>query len=96
MKILKIENRIGKFSIDGAEYRDIENIEKKDLLAILDNIYSGEHCECDDPSVENIDNMASKIVYEKIFEKICEFQNSVEEIKKEIELEFEEAKNKYK
>lgn len=96
MKVLKIENNLGKYSIDGQIYKNIEEISKEDIFEIINKILS-EEIEIDEITDNNEIRMpAQKIIYEKIYEKVKSLQVSKDEIIEKNNKLFNEAYTKYK
>ena len=96
MQVLKIENSLGKYSIDGENYKNIEEISKEEIFDIIDKVLDGE-TEIDEITEENDIKMpAQKIIYEKIYEKIKSLQTNKEEIIEKNNKLFNEAYTKYK
>ena len=96
MKVLKISDGKCTFSIDGTSYKSICEINKQDLLKILDYIYKNDNYEIDMITSETvIYNEVEKIIYSSILLKIKDFIENVQHLKSEIEDEFKIAKEKY-
>lgn len=68
MKILKIENGQGHFSLDGQNWKLIDQIGKDDLMKVL-NLLLESDVEMDEFSDVQIKNQAHQIIYKGIFEK---------------------------
>ena len=96
MKLLKIENNSGKYSIDGTIYKAIEEISKEDILTLINKIFE-EVVEIEEPTADNdINSPAQKIIYTKIFEKLKELIASKQDIIDRNQKLFAEAYKKYK
>ena len=95
MKILKIDNFLGYFSIDGNDYELIDNINKDALLELV-NVALENEVEIDPYNAEFIKNPAHKILYKNISEKIYELNQERNNFKDEIERQFLNEYEKYK
>lgn len=58
MKILRISNSKGEFSLDGINYSSVDTINKDDLLNMID-VFVNSECEMDEYSEENIPEQGS-------------------------------------
>ena len=58
MKILRISNSKGEFSLDGINYSSVDTINKDDLLNMID-VFVNSECEMDEYSEENIGSLKS-------------------------------------
>ena len=80
MKVLKISDGKCTFSIDGTSYKSICEINKQDLLKILDYIYKNDNYEIDMITSETvIYNEVEKIIYSSILLKIKDFIENEED-----------------
>ena len=95
MKILKIENNQGYFSIDGSEYELIDKINKEALLALV-NIALDTEVEIDEYDDELIKNQAHQILYKNISEKIAKLNQERDDFKDDTERLFLPEYEKYK
>lgn len=97
MKLLKINNNRGEFSIDGKEYKPMEEITKEDIFKIMQIVMDDEEIEIDKITEEIIiHSPAQKIIYENIFNKISQLKENKQDIIDECEKEYRDAFNKYK
>jgi hypothetical protein len=94
MKVLKIENSKGFFTIDGAVWKPIDEIEKTDLMSMLDIVLRSES-EMDQYSTELIGNQAHQIIYRSIFEKLNSLAASKSQFKDESDRLYLDAIAKY-
>ena len=98
MKILKIENNIGCFSVNGVEYKNIYEITRNDIFGILTSILENADDETnfDRISEENVIlNDAQKIIYEKIYYKLIATKSKREEILNSVNQEVAPLLSKY-
>ena len=95
MKILKIENSQGFYSITGADYNSIDKITKSDLLILVDFTLKG-GVEFDVYNEDEIKNQAHQIIYKNIFEKLSDLDKRKEEFRDESERLFLPEYEKYK
>lgn len=104
MKILKIKDKKGLFinpknwnaqhKEDEQNYELIEKISKTDILDILD-YFLDENIEFDEYDADQLPNPLQAIIYEKLYEQLKTVRDSKANILKEVEEEFEKAKQKY-
>lgn len=92
MKILRIKNNKGEYSVNGDDYKNISEISKEDILLILSLIIDDSDSKLEFEQIDDtnsIPNDAEKIIYEKIYKKLLgvkkERQNIIEQVNKEIE-----------
>ena len=94
MKILKIENNQGYFTIDGTNYESVDKIEKELLLQLLDVIINND-CEMDQYNDESIKNPVHKIIYSSLYSKLQELKEQMKIFKEECEKIYKDAIDKY-
>jgi len=73
MKILKIEDNVGEFTIDGINYKNINELNRNDIFSILLKILESPEnsIEFDEVTDTNVIlNDAQKVIYEKIYNKL--------------------------
>lgn len=82
MTLLKVENNIGKFSIDGTNFIEIEKISKDDILKIFEKVLNEDSIIIEKSNEEDkkINSPAQKIIYDNIYEKISEIISEKDEI----------------
>lgn len=95
MKILKINNGKGEFSLDGINYSSIDTIKKDDLLNMIDLLVNSE-CEMDEYSDENIPNKAHQIIYKNLYRKFNELEQNKSQFKDMSENIYKDAIDKYR
>lgn len=94
MKYLKIEDNKGSYSLDGENFKAIDEIDKNDLLKLLDLALNDEF-EMDEYKQELIGNQAHQIIYKNIFEKLRELNSNLTRFKDESQSQYKEALKKY-
>ena len=96
MKILRIINGKGEFSINGDGYKPIDEITKDDLLEILKIIIKADDIEFDEITDKNkVNNVAQNIVYSQLLLKIKELKERKQSIIDDVDSEFKDAIAKY-
>lgn len=96
MKILRIANGKGEFSIKGETYKPIDEITKDDLLEILKLVIKAADIEFDEITDKNkVDNVAQNIVYSQLLSKIKELKEKKQSIIDDVDSEFKDAIAKY-
>ena len=65
MKVLRISNNKGEFSLDGISWKQIDQIGKDDLIKLLD-VFIQNECEMDECTEENLQNKAHYIIYSNL------------------------------
>lgn len=96
MKILRIANGRGEFSINGGNYIPIDEITKDALLEILKLVIKAEDIEFDEVTDKNkIDNVAQNIVYSQLLSKVKELKDRKQSIIDDVDSEFKDAIAKY-
>jgi hypothetical protein len=94
MKILRIDNRKGQFSINGTDFVDIDKINKEQMLSMLDLLLQND-CDMDPYLDGSIPNEAQQIIYKAIYEKFLSIKNDKETLLNFKEDTFKEAIEKY-
>ncbi len=95
MKILRINNHLGEYSLDGVNFNLIDTISKEDLLSLIDKFLS-EECEMDAYVDGLIGNPAHKIIYQNIYDKFKELEENKAQFKDMRENTYKDAINKYR
>lgn len=96
MKLLKIENGVGKFySFERKEYVEITLISGETLLKLVDYVIENDDFEFDPYNKDEIKNAVQDIVYKDIFEKLNQLKDQKKSIVDEIENKYADASNKY-
>lgn len=97
MKYLKIENNKGlyRLSLQQNNWKDIDQINKDDLLVMLELASSGEF-EMEEYSDDLLRNPAHNIIYKNIYNKFCEFLNNKTRFDDSVNVIYKQALEKYK
>lgn len=97
MKILKIDSKKAKYSLDGVTYNPIVNVSKEDLKQIIDYIMENDDAELDPiDDVENkIENKAENIIYSDLYTKLNDLIQKKEDIIEKIDSKFSNLIEKY-
>ncbi|MGD6730576.1 MAG: hypothetical protein EOL97_07755 [Spirochaetia bacterium] len=95
MKHLKIYNSQGFFTIDAQADIPIDQIEKEDLIKLLELSLTDDF-DMDPYDAEQIKNPAHQIIYKNIYSKLHELSNHKTRLKDESESLYKEALEKYK
>ncbi len=97
MKILRINNYKGEYSLDGTSYNTIVNISKEDLKAIVDYIMENDDVELDqiDEGENRIENKAENIIYSDLYTKLNSLIEKKQEIIDKIDSKFSNLIEKY-
>lgn len=94
MKILKIENGRGYFSLDGEVWSFIDSIGKDELMHLLNSILKFEAV-MDEFKPDLILNQADKIIYKSIYEKLNSLLGNKNKFKDESERMYLDSIKKY-
>ena len=94
MKILQIENSKGYFSLDGKEWNPIDEINKENLMRLL-NLVLKSSTEMDEYTEESIGNQVHQIIYKSIYEKLAVLQNNKDRFIDKSDRLYQEAIEKY-
>ena len=95
MKILRINNHLGEYSLDGVNFSPIDSISKEDLLCLIDKFISAE-CEMDAYMDGFIGNPAHKIIYQNIYTRFIDLEQNKGQFKDMRENTYKDAINKYR
>lgn len=95
MKILRIYNKKGEFITRDSEWLSVKEITKESILDLLNVIYDAkESVIFDEINVDNpIVNPAEKLIYENLLSQFYEYMTNLDEIKSEIENNFQKEIN---
>ena len=94
MKHLKIENNKGFYCLETNDWKEIDKINKDDLMTLLDKAIETDF-EMDDFEIEKLDNKAHQIIYRNLHEKFSELLDTKSRFKDESELLYKSAIEKY-
>ena len=96
MKVLKIDsNGIPKFTSNGTEWKNIEDIQKEDIASMLDFCIDDD-VELQDYGDELIKNPVQKIIYDNIYNKFKAFIDEKDNFIDEVDGLYKDALEKYK
>ena len=95
MKVLRISNNKGEFSLDGISWKQIDQIGKDDLIKLLD-VFIQNECEMDECTEENLQNKAHYIIYSNLYAKLKELEPNKTRFRDEVGGLYKDAFNKYK
>ena len=93
MKILRISSRKAEYSTNGKTYQSISDINKDDILKLLNIIMQSDAVM--DSKISDISNEAEKIIYSKLKEKLDAFHEKKDETKQKVDSIFSEANSAY-
>ena len=94
MKYLKIDDNKGHFTTDGFSWLPIDQIDKNQLLKLLDFALE-EDFEMDEFSEKHLANQAHQIIYKNIYEKLTELRENRTRFKDKSEALYKTAIEKY-
>lgn len=96
MKILRITNGKGEYSLDGIEFKLVDEITKEDVFSILELVIKDNKITFDESTDDiQINNLAQNIVYNNLLTKLKEVIARKEDIINESKRDFAEAIEKY-
>lgn len=96
MKILRITNGKGEYSLDGIEFKLIDEITKEDVFRILELVIKDNEITFDElTDASQINNLAQNIVYTNLLTKLKEVISRKEDIINESKRDFADAIEKY-
>jgi len=96
MKILRITNGKGEYSLDGIEFKLVDEITKEDVFSILELVIKDNEITFDESTDDiQINNLAQNIVYNNLLTKLKEVIARKEDIINESKRDFAEAIEKY-
>lgn len=97
MNYSKIENSKVYYRLeDGEDWVEIDQIDKEDLLVLLDKFILEEDFELEEFDKKSIKNDVHKIIYEDIYNKFKNLNDNKDRFKDESNNRFKEAFNKYR
>lgn len=97
MNYSKIENSKVYYRLeDGEDWVEIDQIDKEDLLVLLDKFILEEDFELEEFDEKSIKNDVHKIIYEDIYNKFKNLNDNKDRFKDESNNRFKEAFNKYR
>ena len=87
MKILRIKDSNGHFSVDGKKFVSIDRLDKENLLKLVDHALK-EDIEMDDYDTDILKNEAHRIIYRNVHQKLQELASRKDEFFDKSEREF--------
>ncbi len=94
MKILKIEDSKGLFSLDGEQWSPIDQIDKEGLMKLVDFVLKSS-VQMDEYNDVSIGNQAHKLIYKSIYDKLITLQENKDKFRDESDRMYQEAIEKY-
>lgn len=94
MKHLKIDNSKGYYQTELDQWKEIDKIDKEDLLTLLNKATENDF-EMDDFNAEKLPNKAHSIIYKNLSEKFSELLENKDRFKDESEQLYKNAFEKY-
>lgn len=95
MKILRIKNQQGEYSLDGSNYKAITLLNKEDLLTMI-NTFVSVDCEMDEYTNGALPNRAQQIIYSNLYMKFKDLEQHKSSFKDIEENMYKKALEKYK
>lgn len=97
MKILRINNHKGEYSLEGTSFNNIVNISKEDLKTIVDFIMENDNIELDTigDNQNTIENKAENIIYSDLYTKLNSLMEKKAEIIDKIDSKYSNLIEKY-
>ena len=95
MKYLKIENNKGFYSLKKDENKEIDKINKDDLMFLLESAVADDGFEMDPYEDDKLGNKAHQIIYKHLYEKFNEFLQNRDRFKEKVSALYKEAFDKY-
>ena len=97
MKCLKIKDGKGEFTLNGSDYSPLDQINKDDLMALLEIALDPEQeFEMDEYDPGLVTNAAHKVIYNSLYDKFTAVKANKEHFTSEIDGLYQEAFNKYR
>ena len=94
MKYLKIDENKGYFSNDGTNWTSIDQIDKNDLLTLLDRALE-DGFEMDEFDKAKIANPAHQIIYKNVYDRFAEIVSNRSRFSDESQNLYKDAIEKY-
>lgn len=95
MKILRISNNKGQFSIDGENFKEVDLLLKEDILALMESVVNLD-VEMDSYNDDLIQQPAHKIIYRNLYQRLTSLLTQKERFKQESQNMFKDAIEKYR
>jgi len=94
MKYLKIDDNKGFYQLEPDTWKEIDKINKDDLMVLLDKAIDTEF-EMDDFEIEKVANKAHQIIYKNLYERFSELIDYKNRFKDESGQLYKSAIEKY-
>jgi hypothetical protein len=94
MKILRIDDNKGFFSIDEEHWEAIDEIDKAKLMALVDLVLESS-VQMDEYSDTAIGNQAHQIIYKSIYEKLNALRDDKDKFRDESDRLYQDSFEKY-
>jgi len=94
MKYLKIKDNKGFYQIEPEKWKEIDKINKEDLMILLDRAIEGDFV-LDEFEPDKLSNKAHLIIYKNLHEKLTELLENKDRFKDESEQLYKSAITKY-
>ena len=96
MKHLKIENNKGFYQLDNDEWKELDQLNKDDLMVLVDKAITADaDFTMDEFDVEKVSNKAHEIIYRNLYQKLSELLENRSRFKDESEQIYKLAYEKY-
>jgi hypothetical protein len=95
MKHLRIESKSGQFSVDGSNWKNIDEIGKEEILKLVDLAMTSDF-EMDPYDSALLPNPAHDIIYKNLSTKFSELVASRDRFRDECQALYREALEKYR
>lgn len=95
MKLLKIENSKGHYSLDGNNWFPIDELDKDGLMKIVELVLSCD-VETDEYDEDILQNKAHQIIYKSVNNKLKQLMADKEKFKDEVDRLYLDSIQKYK
>ena len=96
MKLLRIVKGKGEYSINGTDYKIIDELTKEDIFAIIEMVITNDDVEFDNiTEAVKVENIAQNIVYSNLLNKLQELKSRRQSIIDDSKADFSEAFKKY-
>jgi len=79
MKLLRVSESMGQFLATNGDYISIDQIDKENLLRLVDRTLHEESVELDAYDDQAIKNQAHQVIYKSIYQKLVDLQKRRQE-----------------
>ena len=96
MKLLRIDRGKGEYSVNGINFKIVDELTKEDIFAIIEMVISDDNIEFDEiTETVKVENIAQEIVYSNLLNKLKELRSRRQTIIDDSKSDFAEAFKKY-